>query len=179
MDATRALNAIVSGLEALDVHLSGDDLALANPWEEIKDQLQHERSFEWPTYLETMRQFVVGFVRSLDHESLEALKTTLKCRSTEGVERRLMQRLLARGKKDRVRYAPFDFEYFCYPLLDLTVYGQVVERTGLNHCYAQVFSAAAPTGEYGTVLCAQIRSILTREQFEAARAAGWPRRASE
>lgn len=174
MTPTDAVKTIVAGIASMDAGLSGDDSPLANLWEEIKDQLQHERSLYWPMYVETMRQFVAGFVISLDDGVQTELKAALNCRSVESLERRLLQRLLASGKKDRIRYAPFDFECFCYPLLDFTVYGEVVERTGVNQCYAQVFSLAAPSGEYGTIQASQIDSILTRQQFEAARAAGWP-----
>jgi hypothetical protein len=102
MTPTRALDEIVTALAQLDARLSGDDSPLANPWEEIKDQLKNERSPYWPMYLDIMRQFVTGFVRG------------------------------------------------------------------------HVFSGAAPTGEYGNVECSRIEHILSREQFEEARALGWP-----
>jgi len=170
-----AVDGIIAELVALDVRLGGDDASLANPWEEIKEQLQNELSVYWPAYLETMRQFVAGFVASSNEDELAQLGTALKCTSKDGVERKLLERLLARGKKERINYSPFDFEYFCYPLLDFTVNGRVLERAGLDRCYAQVFfSAAAPTGELGTVECSRIESILSREHFELARARNWP-----
>jgi hypothetical protein len=174
MTPTRALDEIVTALAQLDVRLSGDDSPLANPWEEIKEQLQHGLSPYWPVYLDTMRQFVTGLVTGLDSDDVEKLKAALKCSSTAALERKLMQRLIARGKKEKVGYKAFDFEYFCYTLLDFTVYGQVVERTGLYRCYAHVFSGAAPTGEYGNVECSRIEHVLSREQFEEARGLGWP-----
>jgi len=81
---------------------------------------------------------------------------------------------MARAKKEKVQYTPFDFEYFRYGILDFTAYGRVLERTGLDECVAQVFSIAAPFGERGTVQTVMIDSILTAAQFEAARAQGWP-----
>jgi hypothetical protein len=156
MTVTRALDEIVTALAGLDLRLSGDDSPLANPWEEIKEQLQNELSAYWPTYLETMRQFVSGFVAGLDEPDLAELKAALKASSTQNLERKVVQRLLARAKKEKIGYSAFDFEYFCYPLLDFTVYGQVTERTGSRRCLAHVFSVAAPTGEYGTVDCSRI-----------------------
>ena len=125
-------------------------------------------------YLETMRQFVSGMVGGLEGEELEELKAALKCSSPVALERKLMQRLVGRGKKEKIRYARFDFEFFCYRLRDFAVYGQVIERTGVYKCYAHVFSGAAPTGEYGNVECSRIEHVLSREQFEEARALGWP-----
>jgi hypothetical protein len=173
---TKALDAIVAALAGLEVRLSGDDSPLANPWEEIKEQLQNELSMYWPMYLETARQFVVGFVAQMNGDDLTELKTAFKCSSRNALERKLMQRLLARGKKEKIRFAPFDFEYFCYPVLDFTVYGQVVERTGLDQCYAHVFSSAAPGGELGTVVCSRIDRILSCEEFDDARSREWPDR---
>jgi hypothetical protein len=82
MTVTRALDEIVTALAGLDLRLSGDDSPLANPWEEIKEQLQNELSAYWPTYLETMRQFVSGFVAGLDEPDLAELKAALKASST-------------------------------------------------------------------------------------------------
>ena len=38
-------------------------------------------------------------------------------------------------RHDRVSNAPNDFEFFCYPLLDFTVYGQVLDRTRHGRFY--------------------------------------------
>jgi hypothetical protein len=174
MTPTRALDEIVTVLAQRDVRLSGDDSPLANPWEEIEDQLQNERSPYWPMYLDIMRQFVTGFVTGLESDHVEKLKAALKCSSIAALERKLTQPLIARGKKEKFGYAAFDCEYCCYTLLDFTVYAQVVQRTGPYRCYAHVFSGAAPTGEYGNVECSRIEHTLSREQFEEARALGWP-----
>ncbi|MCA1957677.1 MAG: hypothetical protein LDL14_03995 [Nitrospira sp.] len=90
------------------------------------------------------------------------------------MERVLLQRLLSRGKRERVKYKPFDFTFFCYPLLDFTVYGHVIERTGVSILRVKAFSVAAPFGEEGVINTNTIKEILSAEQFEQARAAGWP-----
>lgn len=174
MDGHSAVDSIVAGLRETGTRLSGDDSPLPDMWEEMKDQLQQELSPYWPAYLETLRQFTAGLVAALNERDLATLQESLKCRSIPAIERKLVQRLLNRGKRERVLYRPLDFEYFCYPLLDFTVYGQVVERTGLTQCYAKVFSVAAPTGEYGLVDCLNIDETLTAEQFERARLQQWP-----
>lgn len=173
MNSRNAVDAIVAGLREIDGQLSGDDSPLPDVWEEIKDQVQHELSPYWPVYLETLRQFAAGVVAGLDDGGLTELRDSLKCRSAAAVERKLVMRVLSRGKRERVRYRAFEFEYFSYRLLDFTVYGQVLERTGIAQCHAKVFSVAAPTGEYGTVDCSNIDETLTAEQFEHARARRW------
>jgi hypothetical protein len=102
--------------------------------------------------------------------------TALKCPTQQALERKLLRRLLTRGKRERIHYSPFDFEFFSYPLLDFTVYGQVIQRTGLDECRAVVFSVAAPLGEHGLVQCAAIESILSLDHFQRARSLGWPAR---
>jgi hypothetical protein len=172
----RALDTIVAALADIDVRLSGDDSPLETPWEEIKEQLQHGLTEDWPAYVATIEQYTSGFIGDLDRDDLASLMTALKCSSADALQRKLIQRLYSRGKKEAVRYAPFDFEFFSYVLADFTVYCQVLQRTGLTTCHALAFSSAAPTGEQGDVDCSHIEALLTRDQFESARARGWPLR---
>jgi len=172
----RALTEIARAAADLDIRLLGDDSPLANPWEEIKEQVQHGPSPYWPIYQETLRQLTGSFVTQLPLNELDALKAALKVSTQEAVERKLTQRLLRLAQKEKIDYAPFDFSYFCYALLNFTCYGRVIDRTGLNECYARVFSGAAPMSEYGTIDCSRIEGILTENDFEEARAAGWPAR---
>lgn len=154
--------------------MSGDDSPLATPWEEIKEQLQHGLTPDWPAYLDTMRQFVAGFVLELTDDDRTELMTTLRCTSPDRLQTKLLQRLVARGKREKVKYAPFDFEYFSYPLRDFTVYAQVLERTGLERSRVRAFSCAAPFGEVGDIDTSRIENILSFEQFKLARDRGWP-----
>lgn len=172
--AKSALDAIVLSLSGLNDRLSGDDSGLRNPWEEIKYQLQHQPSFFWPAYLDTIKQSVATVVRDLAPDGLSELSASLKCSGAANVELELIRRLLLRGKKEKIRYSPFDFKYFCYTLMDFTVYAQVIERTGTLECTARGFSIAAPYGEEGAVDMSGIIVILSEEQFDAARNAGWP-----
>ena len=169
------LDAVVQSLRDIDVRLSGDDSPLADPWEEIKDQLQNQLSPFWPAYLETIRGCVAAEISSLSASQRAALAASLKCGDGPALVRKLAQRLLLRGKRERVKYAPFDFAYFCYPLLDFTVYGRVIERTGLNTLSVEAFSVAAPFGEEGVINTRAVEKILSAEQFEQAKAAGWPK----
>ena len=169
MTPQAALDAIVSGLREIPSP-SGEDSAWPDVWEDIKDQLQHEASPYWPAYLDTVRQFTAGLVASLDAPMALELQGHLKCHSVQAVERKLLQRILNRAKREKIQYRPFEFAYFSYGLLDFTVYGRVLERTGLAQCYVRVFSPAAPFGEYGTIDCSQIDEVLTLEEFEHARA---------
>jgi hypothetical protein len=75
--------------------------------------------------------------------------------------------------------------YFVIFIGDLTIYGQKVRstypedrymmETAESHgwIYTESFSKAAPTGEFGTQPAAGCLQI-SREQFEEARAQGWP-----
>lgn len=175
MNPRTATDTIVGGLREADGQLSGDDSPLLDVWEEIKEQLQHEASPYWPVYLEMVRLFTAGLIADLDERAITELLESLKCQSIPAVERKLVQRVLSRGKRERVQYRAFEFECFCYRLLDFTVYGQVLERTGMAECYAKVFSVAAPAGEHGTVDCSNIDDTMTAEQFEHARARQWNR----
>jgi hypothetical protein len=174
MKAKDLLDAVVQSLRDIDARLSGDDSPLADPWEEIKYQLQNQLSHSWPAYLETIRGCISAEVASLSASQLAELAASLKCDDGSALERKLVQRLLSRGKKEKVKYAPFDFVYFCYPLLDFTVYGRVIERTGLNTLRIKAFSVAAPFGEEGVINTNTVEEILSAEQFEQAKAAGWP-----
>jgi len=174
MTPKAALDSIALSLSRIDVHLSGEDSPLTNPWEEIKEQIQHEPSLYWPAYVETMRQFVGGYVAGLTADALSELSASLKRAGAANVERELMRRLLLRAKKERIRYSPFDFTFFCYRLLDFTAYGQILERTGMYECRARVYSVAAPSGEEGGLDTQRIDAVLSKEQFESARNAGWP-----
>jgi hypothetical protein len=97
----------------------------------------------------------------------------LSSSSTIEVERKLLRRLVRRGRAEKLEYLPFDFEFFSYPILDFTAYGRVIQRTGVHRCYARVFSVAAPTGELGTVDYGRIEEVLTHAEFEEAKARGW------
>ncbi|MEQ1439066.1 hypothetical protein AAG565_06865 [Fontimonas sp. SYSU GA230001] len=168
------LDAIVQTLRDIDVHLSGDDSALQDPWEEVKEQLQNGLTHYWPAYVETIRSSIAAAVSSLSTSQFADIAASLKCTDGPGVERVLLQRLLSRGKREKVKYKPFDFTFFCYPLLDFTVYGRVIERTGVYTLRVKAFSVAAPFGEEGVISTNTIEEILSAEQFEQARAAGWP-----
>jgi hypothetical protein len=173
MKPKEALDAIVLSLSEIDAGLSGEDSPLSNPWEEIKEQLQNELSHYWPAYLETIRGSIAALVSSLSASQSAELAASMKCTEGLALERKLLQRLLARGKRERITYAPFDFAYFCYPLLDFTAYGRVIERTGVHTLRAKVFSVQSPYGDEGIINTNLIEETLSQEQFEQASTAGW------
>lgn len=59
------LDDAVRAIRAIPAKLSGDDSPLVDPWEEIKDQVQHEMSFFWQAYLDTMKGIIEGTLDSL------------------------------------------------------------------------------------------------------------------
>lgn len=164
----------MNDLVEMEAGLSGDDSPLPNLWEEIKEQVQNESSVYWPAYLQTMEALIDSVIDTLAPHTQGELSATLRTSSIESLQRVLMERLLARAKKERIKYAPFDFAYFCYPLLDFTAYGQVLRRVGVYECEARVYSAAAPYGEHGVVNVSRIEHILTKQQFELAQVQHWP-----
>jgi len=174
LDAKPTVDSIVARIAAIDAHLSGEDSPLATPWEEIKYQLQTELSPDWEAYRIAIEQTISGFVYELTPAMLADLRSSLGCSSQDEVEQKLLNRIIQRGKKEKVKYRPFDFSYFCYPLLDFTVYAKVIERTGWQSCVVSAYSGAAPRGERGEVSTNHIEYILTQEDFEKARSRGWP-----
>ena len=166
----------VNYLRGIQANLSGDDSPLANPWEEIKEQVQNEPSFFWDAYLETMRQFIDGNVEMLSEEDRKVLAEELDLPPDDLVELcgMMMELLLDRAREEEIRYATFDFTHFRYTIEDFDVYARVLERTGLNSCIAMAYSDAIPDGESGNVNTDIIEDIMSSEEFARAEQLGWP-----
>jgi hypothetical protein len=176
MKAKAILDDIVRMIREIPEKLSGDDSPLANPWEEIKEQLQHEMSYYWQAYLDTMKGIIGGTVSSLSNEDRAALAAELRVppEDSERLHQTILNRLIARARKEKIKYAPFDFQYFTYSIDGMRVYAKVVARTGLFTCDIVAYSGAAPSGERGKVDTDIIEEILSRAEFEAARQQKWP-----
>ncbi len=57
-----------------------------------------------------------------------------------------------------------------------TIYGEVLERTGGDEfVVVKAYSQACPDGERGHMSMFRITALLTRDEFNTAREAGWPR----
>lgn len=168
-DAIRKIRAIRAGL-------SGADSPLADPWEEVKDQVQHEMSFFWQAYLDTMNGIIEGSINSLSAEDRAVIAEELKipADAPERLRQALLKRLLARAKKEKIKYAPFNFTHFRYLLGDMTVYAEVLRRTGCFTCEIMAYSGAAPSGERGEVNTNIIDATMSATEFERARQRDWP-----
>jgi len=69
--AERVSRKIVLTLQKITSTLSGDDSELNNAWDEICVQVQHEDSFFWDAYDETVRSVSASFIEKLQtHEQL-------------------------------------------------------------------------------------------------------------
>ncbi|HEV2491961.1 MAG TPA: hypothetical protein VG204_02695 [Terriglobia bacterium] len=177
---SRALLAsIVAELRAVPGALSGDDSDDA--WEEIKEQVQQERSLIWPVYLETIKQVIDGAVGRLAPTELLALSSGLKVPTGDRsrTERALLRRLLAKARMEKIRYEPFDFEYFRYTWSGISIYTQILNRTGMHTCWVAAYSSACPPGEQGEIDLDQIDRttdihIMEADDFEKARSLNWP-----
>lgn len=174
MKVKEALDAIVDSLRSVESCLAGDDSYLKDPWEEIKEQLQNGLSAWWPQYLNTMKSTVKSQLASLSSSEFAELANVLKCGDEATMREKLLQRLIARGRREKVMYEAFEFVYFRYPAFDFIVYGRVIERIGYQAAYVEAFSVAAPYGERGRISTNRIEAVLTEVEFERARAAGWP-----
>lgn len=170
------LDQAVKEIRAIPAKLSGDDSPLTDPWEEIKEQVQHGLSFSWPAYLETMRAILEGAVSSLSAEDRARVAGETKVSSGDPTRlgQALLKRLLARAKRERIRYAPFGFGYFRYTICGMAVYARVLERTGRSTCTVEAYSCAAPDGETGEVDADMMDGTLYAEKFEEARCQDWP-----
>ena len=176
MNIEAILENVVKTIRSIPAKLSGDDSPLGDPWEEIKDQAQHEMSFSWPAYLETMKGIIEGTVDSLsqDDRTFIAAEMNVPPDNLERLRQGILKRLIAKAKREKIRYAPFHFEYFRYSLEDMTVYAEVLQRTGLFTCEIMAYSGAAPSGERGEVNTDIIEATMPADEFEQARQRHWP-----
>ncbi len=171
----KIIDQVVSDLRRMEATLSGDDSALMSVWDEIKEQVQNEESFYWDTYVETMRDFISCAI--MDAKEAGNFVLPPYCEEDDPddeIEEAYLQLLLSRAESEPIECRPFDYQYFCYRLLDFTAYGMVLKRTGLSTCLAKVFSVAAPSGETGTVEVSRIDCLLTEDEFKAAEKQRWP-----
>lgn len=79
---TRVTRRVIRALQQQsDSILSGDDSGLANTWEEVCVQIQHEHSFNWSTYEDLVTQLVGNEARHLLAHEREAvwLQTPAGC----------------------------------------------------------------------------------------------------
>jgi len=173
MESKQILDKVVAELREIDVHLSGDS-DLADVWEEIKEQVQHEPSFFWDAYLQTISSYIGRIIAELPADELQRTMASFKCSSRDRLQREVFRRLMLRAKRERMGYPPFDFKYFSYPVLDFIGYGHVLRRVGLYECEVNIYSAAAPFGEWGVINVSKIENVLSKDEFAAARANGWP-----
>jgi hypothetical protein len=170
------LDDAVKTIRAIPVQLFGDDSPLTDPWEEIKEQVQQEMSIYWPAYLKTIEGILEGTVSSLSVEDRALLAAEIRVPSGDSGRlcQTLLKRLLARAKREKIRYIPFEFEYFRYAIDGMAVYAEVIARTGLFTCEIKAYSAAAPNGERGQVNTDIIENEMSADQFEDARQHNWP-----
>ncbi len=174
---TRAvLDETITQLRAIPEKLSGDDSPLADPWEEIKDQVQHEKSFFWGAYVDTMEAIVNGLVSRLSPRDRLDIVTELDVseNSVDSIGQAVLRELLDRANDEEIEYAPFTFKYFRYSIDNMTVYAEVSKRTGLFTCDAVAYSQASPLGEQGEVDTGAIESILSANEFAYAKQQHWP-----
>lgn len=145
MNTRAILDDAIKTIRTIPAKLSGDDSPLADPWEEIKDQVQHEMSFFWQAYLDTMDAIIEGTVASLSKEDRMTVAAELKLppEDSQHLRQVIMKRLIARAKKEKIRYTPFDFTHFRYLIADMTVYAKIIVRTGLYKCEIVAYSGAA------------------------------------
>ena len=170
------LDDTVNALRDISAKLRGDDSALADPWEEIKDQVQNGLSLSWTAYVDTMKGIIEGNVKGLSEENRQALAVELKVNS-EDIERLCTKtrfRLIDRARKEKIRYAPFDFEYFRYSVKDFDIYCQILERTGMYRFRIAGYSVAVPDGEEGEMSTHIIEDTMSKEEFDQARQMNWP-----
>jgi len=176
MNTISILDDAIKLIRAIPAKLSGDDSPLANPWEEIKDQVQHEKSFFWQAYFDTMNGIIEGAIDflSLDERTTLAAELNVPPEDLQMLRQKIMKRLIARAKKEKISYVPFEFTHFRYSLDQMSVYAKILERTGLFTCEIIAYSGAAPIGERGVVNVDIIEETMSAEDFAKARQQRWP-----
>ena len=110
------IDQVVADLRAIPVRLSGEDSPLADPWEEIKEQVHGELWTCWPAYLEAIQGTIEYEVAKLSEAELLSLSVDLKApaQNRPKLRQALLRRLMARARREKNAYGPFDLEYFCY-----------------------------------------------------------------
>jgi hypothetical protein len=69
--AERISRKTISALQKITDTLSGDDSELKNAWDEVCVQVQHDQSFFWDAYDNTVRSIVTAYIEELQsHEKL-------------------------------------------------------------------------------------------------------------
>jgi hypothetical protein len=71
--AWRVTRKVVASLRRMEHTLSGDDSGLKTTWDEICVQVQHEHSFAWDAYEETVRATVAGCLAQLAEHERQAI----------------------------------------------------------------------------------------------------------
>jgi hypothetical protein len=170
------IDMVVSDIKKMPATLlSGDDSVLDTVWDEIKEQVQNEESIFWHVYLQTMRDCIAGVINAVQKSgTIEPPSYCYDEDDPSEIEDAFLELLLSRAEDEPIECEPFDFEYYCYKFSDFTIYGKVLERTGISTFQAEAYSAAAPYGEFGEVDVSKIDYILSKEEFELARQNGWP-----
>ena len=56
----------------------------------------------------------------------------------------------------------------------ISIYAQIIERTGMFTCQVIAYSGAAPFGERGEINVELIENIMTADDFQKARRLNWP-----
>ena len=174
--AETILEDAINDLRDIGAERSGDDSPLSDHWERIKDQVQHEKRISWPVYVEMMEVAVKGNVEALSEVDREILAEGLDVSSEKPTElyQILLELLLKRAGNEKIRYKPFHFTYFRYPVEGFDVYAQILERTGLYQFRIAGYSVAVPDGEEGEMSTHIIEDTMSKEEFELAGQMNWP-----
>jgi hypothetical protein len=172
------LDRIVHEIRSIPARLSGDDSPLGDPWEEIKEQVQHGASSYWSAYVTTISSTIAAAVDALSPSDLALIAHELRLRGPDRsrICEAMLKRLLTAASREKIRYEPFDFEYCRYSIYGMSVYARLVERTGLTTCRVVAYSCAAPSGEEGDLETDMIENIMSAQEFEHARHLQWPER---
>lgn len=168
MDVKQLIVKTVKTIQSLPDKLSGEDSALVDPWEEIKEQIHNELSPYWPVYRDTINSIIKNEILSLPDEERHIIAQELKM-SVDNIDKivfTVLRRVLARARKEKIKYSPYDFDYFTYKVEEMTVYAKVVKRTGLSKCEVIAYSPAAPSGERGEVDIEVMEDIIDQKEFE-------------
>src|SRR5438046_3906543 len=91
--AKRITRKVIAALQKTTSRLSGDDSGLKTAWDEICVQVQHEESFSWDAYDDTVKALVATQVAALPKQEREAmwLQTTAGINWNDESEDRVAQ----------------------------------------------------------------------------------------
>lgn len=170
-DPDEVIDKAVDNLKRLPAPRSGNQLPMANYWEELKLKLGERASVDKRRDLPVIRGAIEEAIAEASSDGASDPATGNGYIADEHEVDNLVDHLLARAANEDVEFIPFDVEYFTFMVGRYMIYAKVLERTGRDLIRVRVHSVAAPAGEEGEMSIDGVERVITAKEFDRAVAA--------